>query len=371
MTPKETGLGPSRFRNPRTRSTATSILAFASVLGASPSCEPGPEQESILAHTVTLGVREGPGAIPSKPMDLLVQENGDFVLLVSVQAPRPLPMVFDSTGAFLRELGGSGQGPGEFRAAMAGAVLPGDSLIFHDLLLGRASILRSDGTFSRSVSLRGQVSRIAAVSWPDTVLLTFFPSGAAGTSFRLVDLSEPSGRELAAFGDPWRVGNEALSESIRHSSLPVGGSLWVADNLRYRIRQFGLSGEVLHTLAPESDWFLEGVGNLSPDSPPPSGLTGIEQIGGSLIVSGRVASEQWETAWEDAEGSGPVRTPPEPELWDSIIELRSSGSGEVLGSQRIPGIVFRILPDGRVAVWEQDEVGYLFVKVYELHFEGL
>ena len=68
-----------------------------------------------------------------------------YVLDVSSQEIQ----VFDSEGAFLRTLGGAGEGPGEFRFAAGPAVGPGDTVWVADGMSRRYSIFGPDGTFLR------------------------------------------------------------------------------------------------------------------------------------------------------------------------------------------------------------------------------
>ena len=55
--------------------------------------------------------------------------------------------VFDSEGAFVRTLGGQGDGPGEFRDALGPAIGPKDTLWVADQRAPRFSVFSPDGTF--------------------------------------------------------------------------------------------------------------------------------------------------------------------------------------------------------------------------------
>ena len=57
--------------------------------------------------------------------------------------------VFDSEGGFVRTLGGSGEGPGEFRMARGLAVAPGDTLWVVDPMTRRYSLFGPGGDFLR------------------------------------------------------------------------------------------------------------------------------------------------------------------------------------------------------------------------------
>ena len=78
--------------------------------------------------------------------------------------------VFDSEGAFLRTLGGAGEGPGEFRFAAGPAVGPGDTVWVADGMSRRYSIFGPDGTF-----LSVKTRRISQGQSPERC--TFGPDG--------------------------------------------------------------------------------------------------------------------------------------------------------------------------------------------------
>ncbi len=60
---------------------------------------------------------------------------------------------YDAEGTHLGSAGGAGDGPGEFAGLMALGVLPGDSIIAHDVRLRRLSVFDSDTRFVRSAPL--------------------------------------------------------------------------------------------------------------------------------------------------------------------------------------------------------------------------
>jgi hypothetical protein len=58
--------------------------------------------------------------------------------------------LFDAEGAFVRAIGGPGEGPGEFTALSAVFVLPGDSLLTWDFQRRRATVFDPDGEVARA-----------------------------------------------------------------------------------------------------------------------------------------------------------------------------------------------------------------------------
>lgn len=89
---------------------------------------------------------EGDSGELLQPQDLALTDDG--TLLVSESGDAHVK-VFDASGRFLRSIGRSGQGPGEFRVGFLAA--RGDTLLVQDPQAGRASTFRiSDGSFVAS-----------------------------------------------------------------------------------------------------------------------------------------------------------------------------------------------------------------------------
>jgi hypothetical protein len=68
----------------------------------------------------------------------------------------PRVLVFDANGAFVREFGRSGQGPGEFESLDFLGTTTGDSLVTYDESLYRVQVFDVDGRFARSFDVRPQ-----------------------------------------------------------------------------------------------------------------------------------------------------------------------------------------------------------------------
>lgn len=60
---------------------------------------------------------------------------------------------FDADGRFVRRAGGRGGGPGEYQHVAWMRRLPGDSLVLHDMMAQRLTVLAPDGSVARSVNI--------------------------------------------------------------------------------------------------------------------------------------------------------------------------------------------------------------------------
>lgn len=316
-------------------------------------------------ETLRLGALEGDAAIPAMPMAVVFDMAENVTLFTSLAGPTPLQ--FDAAGEPLGELGRFGRGPGEFLSSMVGEGLPGDSLLVYDLRGARASVIGPDDVFRRSVSTRGgQITQLRVVAWPDTVLVVAWPLGRPGSSFELVSMVGTEAAHLVSFGEPWPTDPNAVSGYRRYAAHPRDGTLWTADGQQYRLVEWSLAGDSIAALKPRSAWFeASGMGS-GPDSIPPTQVRAVERLRGDTLAVGLVvARDGWEDAWEGIDvDSGEFRAPSGTALWDTVVEFRSATSGELLGSQRLPGVVFQIFPDGRVATHDLEDPGYPIVRIF-------
>lgn len=152
---------------------------------------------------------------------------------------------FDKSGNWLRSVGRSGQGPGEFESLGWLGLSPGDSLKTYDWSLRRLSVFSPTGEFVRSCLLaspgpaRGSVPRASLPGGAVLVSTTpFVMPGAASGVIRdtapLLIYGE-TGAPIDSFGD--FPGSEALIEGTERSvtvmRYPFGKALVVAVSERH------------------------------------------------------------------------------------------------------------------------------------------
>ncbi|MGH7542132.1 MAG: 6-bladed beta-propeller, partial [Gemmatimonadota bacterium] len=65
---------------------------------------------------------------------------------------------YDAAGAFLRSVGGEGEGPGEYRFPDLAGITLNDSIVVYDLMAARFTILDDRGRYARSVMAPGLVA---------------------------------------------------------------------------------------------------------------------------------------------------------------------------------------------------------------------
>ncbi len=122
---------------------------------------------SVLMTLGTPGMRGNPPEALTDPTDLVTDpENGDVYVAEShtnVADPDLIGRisVFDRDGRFLRVIGQTGTGPGEFRTPHAIELDSQGRLIVADRHNHRIQILTKDGTFIREYAEFGRVSGLA------------------------------------------------------------------------------------------------------------------------------------------------------------------------------------------------------------------
>ena len=78
---------------------------------------------------------------------------------------------YDSTGHFLRRVGGAGEGPGEFRSLGRLFLLPGDTIVVNDVRLRRLTVFDSAGRLIRTIKLAAGAQADPIVLLTDRTLL--------------------------------------------------------------------------------------------------------------------------------------------------------------------------------------------------------
>lgn len=350
-----------------TRSRATGALAALALISACESHVPETAVDGLgYVEAVRMGSLDGPDAFPATPMGLVATEAEELVVLTSSQGAEARPFVFDAEGGFSRRLGGSGQGPGEFSAAMVGRALPGDSLLIHDLRQSRATVFTPEGNVARMIQVGGQVTQLIPLSWPDTVMAVMWPFGRPGQWYALMSFAGSEAQSLREFGSPFPTDYETMVNMRRFSAVSEEGTVWTIDNRAYELREWTSSGDSAGVVRPDSDWFARPGQGFGPDSIPFTHIVAVQHLGGDTVAVGlSVAKEGWEEAWIGVDMSGPeVRPPDASELWEGVIELRRGSDGTLLGSQRLEGVIVAILPDSRVATYRVEAPGYPIMSVF-------
>ena len=277
-----------------------------------------------------------------------------------------LPMVFDSTGKLLGEIGRRGTGPGEFLSVSWVTVGTGDTVYVYSPT-GAVSVFSPDMSHVRT--RQGQGATISAFNHvrlrdSRTVALSrVFPQGQPDLSpIALLDSAGKLVRHLRPNPGPVRPVRRLASAS---SGRP--GIIWVAESGRavtgYLAMLVDSLGNVPRTYQRIPSWWTEGAVSKGevffPDTvlKPPTQVAGIrEDRDGRLLILATQPRHEWKTvrsADVNREGN-----------FFSILEVVDPGRGHVVGTARVPGYGIAVLSDTRFATYHEDADGFPFVRLW-------
>ena len=271
------------------------------------------------------------------------------------------------------------------------AAVIADSVIVYDQMRAILNVVGPDLEFVRDVTLAhiGQFNALEAVRWPLVLVEKKRRSPPDGSQLVLqtVDMRGRAAIPTDSFVIERRLGPSAL-----RSALPLGfaigpaNTVWTWEPTEYRLDAWSLDGQAQDQVRREASWFpalLEDrAGNSgSPDRPPDPYLAALRVDARSEFwaFSG-VPAPGWREAWtpemREALTSNPggqrirgARSTSRPEkfqLYQTLLEIIDVRAGKVMTRQRLPGYVVDAFPDGRVALYHEDEGGVPYIDVVSL-----
>src|SRR5687768_12855864 len=218
---------------------------------------------------VVLQTDRMPAGLSGLPYPVGRDRSGRFWVLAHGEPPA----VFASDGRFLRVLGRSGSGPGEFRSPLQAVALPGDSILIVDAGLERATVIAPNLSVARTVSVPIRSGPVAVLQWPDRVVMNSEINSpeSAGWPLHFLDFSGGHARRLDAFGEnrgELRPGQPGAL--VRRFFGVRGASFWTLQPARFQFTRFANTGTPEETVVRRTGWFPEVsvLGSLSPTSPP-------------------------------------------------------------------------------------------------------
>lgn len=265
------------------------VLASAAFVGCAARDE-CPECTISVERIAVFGESDGDGALEGRP--ILSPAFGGHRILLQPDGSQQLPLLFTTTGRFVRALGVRGDGPGEFRTPTR-ALVRADTAWVIDGSLRRATAVASDGSLGSSVPW--QRIPFDAVARPDG---SWIIAGGAGST-RAMALASPDGVVLREFGD------SIPSTGTRRVLARAGSGFWSAASLfRLRFEEWSHPDSLLRTIAPTTTHFppYDRLQVPEPERPPAPALRGfwLDSLSRIWAVL-EVPAPQWR------DGFGPVR----------------------------------------------------------------
>jgi hypothetical protein len=302
---------------------------------------------------------------------LLVRAGPDGLLYIATQRLTGLAMVLDSSGNFIRTLGGLGEGPGEFRS-VAQLYPKGDSVVVGDLR-GAAALFAPDGQYVRAfaspINLIGQVLLLRG----DTLLVPAQISDDARSGLPL-HLIAPTGDTTRSFGGELGSTDPQLEIAAHRVVAPqTDSTFWVARIERYQVERWHINGELLHTLTLERPWFVPRTKDWdgTQRERPPTRIKQIHQDrAGRLLVLLERARADW-----TPEGAAPRgREPTTPNslagqmrYFEHLIEVLDPDDGALLATLTGGDTYFlSFVDDGRLVAIQPGPDGEEWPAVYRV-----
>lgn len=208
----------------------------------------------IAIDTATrLGDLDGPGEVDANPWLSCSSKH----LYAATKSPLPKEvLLFDSTGRFLKTIGRSGAGPGEFRRAFPIRFGPGDTLSVFDLKNARKTVIGPHLNIVRMSSFPYRVIASVPVSNGDVVMYSPIEAPeAVGLPLHLVD---ETGKLLRSFGANPRLRRADDEVGERRRLAPNKLGVWSSFWNDYRLEEWSTSGKLVRALAVPTPWFPRG-----------------------------------------------------------------------------------------------------------------
>lgn len=313
-------------------------LAIAILLGAVAcgGADLGPLRIEPLA---SIGADSGAAAIPTWPRVSARHPGGYRIVVPQAGSTAFRPMAFDDGGNFLGDLEAPDAGRSGFVQPLFTRLGPDNTIWVFD---AAARVLVFDATrhYQRTIAL-------PMAPWDAVVLADgrlAVTSSAYGTPLPWL-LLDQDGRVVRRFN-----GDGTTVPSPRRLMLGEAGSVWTMTMThRLRIEHWDTAGSLIAQFEPAATWFApyDHLAAPSADSPPQATMQdGWVAKDGRLWLVGKAADAKWQAGMVES-GHAVIRPD---QAYDTVIEVRDPGTGELIESARIdasypfvvePGVLMR------------------------------
>lgn len=347
--------------------SAARLKAQAVVHPSRPACT----SCRITVHRIArLGDEEGDGAFPNFPTSIAQDSKGNFLVAMH-QPPDEALWFFDRAGHFVRRIGRSGSGPGEYRGARVVVISGGDTIHVFDGTLARQTVLGPDlkvlGTTAiprrtaAAIQLRGGKFILNAnVTDADRIGLTYH-------EFR------HNGAYVGSFGKSGqRVSPFQPVATIRWMAPASDGGFWAVPwAYRYSVEHWNKDFELDRVIEPQFSWYepYDSLQTPTPTRPPQPTLFGVWEDPSEHLLW--VLAQAADSRWKDAlgaprvlEGSRVFPIEDRQGAYDSILSVFDSRTGALIANARLPLTLELVVRPGVVAGIREDAAGRIFADVW-------
>ncbi|MBX3134525.1 MAG: hypothetical protein KF689_14175 [Gemmatimonadaceae bacterium] len=330
----------------------------------------------VAGSEVTLGDPDTP-ELNRAPVWVSSGANGQTFVLEEVHEGGPF--VYDGSGRFVRRIGGSGGGPGEFRLALAALTDAQDSVWVFDVRAARRSVHSPADPWSYVRSVRGPTG------WSDVRLLrdqrfvTSRPLASADGRVTLLQVFGAEGEHIRGIATAEAPGAGVAPRSLDRALAASVHGVWAAQRLGYRLDEWTLDGALRRSLVRRADWFP--TREVDPGATDTRAPLPVLQ---SLRVDDRgrlwIAVTRAAPSWREGVGTPSVRAGDVvgwtlldriPQLlYETVVDVIDPDRGALIATTVIPGFYPWLLADGRIAGYRTDEDQVPRVVVRALRLTG-
>lgn len=333
-----------------------------------------PQCTIVVRPLLTLGTTDGPGSISVGLRGVRVDSHGRYWVLAGDEPP----IVFDTAGRFVRRVGRTGRGPGEFVRPREAVAVAGDSMLVVDGGTMRALLVGRDLRPGRAISLSSPFAPLLVQDWPSRVIGNGSVTTPAGSGWPLHSLSF-AGR-IAEVLDSFGPGDGAVTPGafarISQQLAPArAGGFWSADYLRYRITVWARAGEKKQVFDRQPRWFaqpsqLEIGGPTRPPEPAISAIA--EDDDGLLWIFVRIPSSTWRDAWPRTSERAELdyRSLAYEKLFRTMVEVLDPRAARIVARHEMNAWVVSALPGRRAAVYTTDADDIPRIQIIGLQLSG-
>ena len=335
------------------------------VTGVTPKCP-----ECLRPQrTAVLGDRQDSLSLGGFPR--VVRVSDQYFAISGLNQPSTI-LVYSSDGRLQRNIGRSGEGPGEVTGVWTVSRGQADSVLVGEMG-GRLHTFAGDGSFGRTLNLQRMATRTIQFPDGDWLVSAQIPT-RSGIGVPL-NLFSPTGERKGVVGNeqrvlPWRPGSRTRTVALASDS-----SFWVAGQDHYVIEEWSKAGTLLRTIRRRVDWFPRPREDRPWPNPaverPDPGVIDFQQDGHLLWVLIVVADEEWAPLEPERPG-GPIPATPETnnQLWDTVFEVIDLRDGSLFASTKMRERAGSFSGPGETYTFREGQDGMLYIDVWTLSLEG-
>lgn len=270
--------------------------------------------------------------------------------------------VFGSDGVFIRSIGRTGSGPGEYRFIRSFLVGPGDSIHIFDPTNARYTVLDPEFRIMRETRSRYPTRGVALLG-PGRVVVNAVVTTRGGAGFPLHELG-PGGSLKRSFGSELPYAGPGFNglRMSRVLAIDSAGLLWAAHMNAYEIDVYTETGRLVRQIKRDVEWFkpYDDLGFFDEKVAPPPIIMGIAITQTELWVLIQVPGADWRKHLVRAPSKigGTVLKPDRADkFYETILEVLDPVSGDLIVSQRVPRYLRGFLGSGEAFAYEDDGSG--------------